>query len=75
MASIFVQDPGLALVVTTCPRRPQAYKKANNGQALPWETILFLPFLFLNKPFAGTPRHAYKMFRTNIRRLRRANTK
>ena len=35
MATCLVQDLGLALVVITCPHRPQAFKKVNDDQALP----------------------------------------
>ena len=35
MTSFFVQDLGLTLVARTCPRRPQAFKKVNNGHAFP----------------------------------------
>ena len=45
MATIFLQDLGLALVARTCPRRPQAIRKAKNG-----------PYFVLNKATAGTPR-------------------
>ena len=33
MATLFLQDLGLALVEQTCPRRAQAIKKARNSQA------------------------------------------
>ena len=35
MATFFLQDLGLALVTKTCPHRPQAIKRAKNGQAFP----------------------------------------
>ena len=57
-ASFFLQDLGLALVAKTCPRRPQAFNKVNNG----------LLTFFLNEPIAGTPRHACKTFHTSVRR-------
>ena len=34
-ASFFVNDLALALVAKTCPHRPQAFKRANNGEAFP----------------------------------------
>ena len=32
---------GLALAAKTCPKRPQPFKKVNNGQAFPYEATLF----------------------------------
>ena len=58
MASFSVQDLGLAAVAKTCPHRPQASKKANNGQAFLSENIGFFPFFFMNEPIAGTLKHA-----------------
>ena len=33
MGTFFLQDLGLALVTNTCPHRPQAIKRAKNGQS------------------------------------------
>ena len=43
MSSFFVQGLGLALlkVAKSCPHRPQAFKKVNNGQAFPQEKQFF----------------------------------
>ena len=53
MATFFTRPRICANVVAkTCPHRPQAIKKAKNGQAFPKEKKHFL-----NEATACTPRH------------------
>ena len=50
MATFFALDLGLALVAKTCPYRPQAFKKVNNGQAFPYEeNICFFIFSWTSR--------------------------
>ena len=63
--SQFIQGLGLALVPKTCPRRPQAFNKVNNGQGFPKNIFQKV----LNEPIAGTPMHVCKGFHAHIRSL------
>ena len=50
MSTFFALDLGLALVAKTCPYRPQAFKKVNNGQAFPYEeNICFFIFSWTSR--------------------------
>ena len=60
---------GLALVAKTCPHRPQALKKVNNGHRR-FRRNIYIYFCshFFFDPSRCPPRHAYKRFRAYIRR-------
>ena len=67
VASLFVRDPGLALVAKMCPDQSQAFKEVKNSLAftIGRKKILVTNF-FLDEPFPGVPRHVCTKFRVNI---------
>ena len=67
IATFFAQDVGLALVVKTCPHRPQAFENVNNGQAFRWENHFFFFFFFDAAGFQVPQGMPTKKKRANIR--------
>ena len=70
IASLFVQDPGLALVCidgnVSPPTTSLQKVKKWSGDSVGKQHFFFLSVIFLNEPIAGTPRHAHRTFLENI---------